>query len=144
MPTLRVLGGIRFIDGEIVKQTFSSGAVIVNYEGKEPVGVSRINANLGAEWDTPFVHGLTLTGRVIYTSKQYANDANTQELPSWTRVDIGARYTLMSPWNGKPIVFAPMSRTSSTKAYRTAYRTVSSAVSLGAPRTYLASTTFNF
>ena len=144
VPTLRVLGGIALIDGEVVKQTFSSGAVVINYEGKEPVGVSRINVNFGAEWDTPFVRDLTLTGRVVYTSKQYANDANTQELPAWTRVDIGARYTMTSPWNGKPIVFRANVENVFNEGYWTAYRTVSSAVSLGAPRTYLASTTFNF
>ncbi len=106
--------------------------------------MSRINVNFGAEWDTPFVRDLTLTGRVVYTSKQYANDANTQELPSWTRVDIGARYTMTSPWNGKPIVFRANVENVFNEGYWTAYRTVSSAVSLGAPRTYLASTTFNF
>ncbi len=143
-PTLRVLGGVTLIDGEVVKQAVSVGPTILSYNGKTPVGVSAVNVNFGAEWDTPFVNGLTLTGRVIYTSESYANDANTQELPAWTRVDLGARYTFLSPWNGKPIVIRANVENVFNEAYYNSYRTVSSAVSLGAPRTYLLSTTFNF
>jgi iron complex outermembrane receptor protein len=144
VPTLRVLGGVTLIDGEVVKQAVSVGPIIISYNGKTPVGVSAVNVNFGAEWDTPFVNGLTLTGRVIYTSESYANDANTQELPAWTRVDLGARYTFLSPWNGKPIVVRANVENVFNEAYWNSYRTVSSAVSLGAPRTYLLSTTFNF
>ena len=28
----------------------------------------------------------------MYTSKQYADGANLQKLPSWTRLDLGATY----------------------------------------------------
>jgi iron complex outermembrane receptor protein len=144
VPTLRVLGGVTLIDGEVVKQAVSVGPTIISYNGKTPVGVSAVNVNIGAEWDTPFVNGLTLTGRVIYTSESYANDANTQQLPAWTRVDLGARYTFLSPWNGKPIIVRANVENVFNEAYWNSYRTVSSAVSLGAPRTYLLSTTFNF
>ena len=63
-----------------------------------------MNVNVGAEWDTWFVPGLTVTGRVIYTSGQFVNAANTLSIPEWTRLDLGARYTFTSPWNGKPIM----------------------------------------
>src|SRR3546814_15836922 len=49
-------------------------------------------ANLGLEWDVPGTGGLTLTGQAVYTSSQYADAANKQELPAWTRFDLGARY----------------------------------------------------
>jgi iron complex outermembrane receptor protein len=143
-PTVRILGGVTLIDGEVIKQSTSVGSLIFNFNGKTPVGVSAVNVNMGAEWDTPFLRGLTLTGRVIYTSESYANDANTQELPAWTRVDLGARYSFLSPWNGKPIVIRANVENVFNEAYWSSYRTVSSAVSLGAPRTYLLSTTFNF
>jgi iron complex outermembrane receptor protein len=142
-PVVRILGGVTLIDGEVIKQATSVGANVFNFNGKTPVGVSAVSINFGAEWDTP-VNGLTLTGRVIYTSESYANDANTQELPAWTRVDLGARYTFLSPWNGKPIVIRANVENVFNEAYWNSYRTVSSAVSLGAPRTYLLSTTFNF
>jgi len=41
----------------------------------------------------PGVQGLSLNARAVYTSSQYANVTNTQELPSWTRYDAGLRYT---------------------------------------------------
>jgi iron complex outermembrane receptor protein len=144
-PALRVLGGVTLMDGELVKfNTAAVGGAVTNYDGNRPVGISRVNVNFGAEWDTPFVRDLTLTGRVIYTSDSYANDLNTQVIPGWTRVDIGARYTATSPWNGKPIVIRANIENLFDKGYYNAYRTVSSAISIGAPRTYLLSTTFNF
>jgi iron complex outermembrane receptor protein len=147
-PTVRLLGGVTFIDGKVVKGSTDSNDedanFSFNFDGKTAPGVSKVNVNFGGEWDTPFVRDLTLTGRVIYTSKQFADVANTQVLPAWTRVDLGARYTLASPWNGKPIVIRANIENVFNEAYWQAYRTISSAVSLGAPRTYLVSTTFNF
>jgi len=142
-PNVRVLGGVTLIDGKVVRGA-DSGATFLNFDGKIPVGVSKVNLNIGAEWDTPFIRDLTLTGNVIYTSEQFADPANTQVLPAWTRVDLGARYTFASPWNGKPIVVRAKVENVFNEAYWTAYRTVSNAVSLGAPRTYLVSATFNF
>jgi iron complex outermembrane recepter protein len=146
VPWFRVLGGVTFIDGEMVKMTTSvaGSPLIFNYNGKVPVGVSEYNVNLGAEWDAWFINGLMLSARVIYTGESFANDANTQVLPAWTRVDVGARYTFVSPWNGKPIVVRANVENIFNEAYWSSYRTVSSALSLGAPRTFLVSTTFNF
>lgn len=134
-PTIRVLGGVALIDGI---QVNTPGGLT---DGRKAVGVPALNANIGAEWDTP-VRDLTLTGRVIYTASQFVNVTNTLSLPEWTRVDIGARYTLTSPWNGKPIVIRANVENVANKAYwASAY---SGVITLGAPRTYLVSTTFNF
>src|SRR5690606_8261284 len=81
---VRLLSGITLMDAELTK---TNNALTV---GNDPVGVPGIQANLGGEWDIFLVPGLTLTGAVIYTDKQYVNQANTQELPSWTKVDLGA------------------------------------------------------
>src|SRR5581483_4803767 len=86
-PTLRLLGGVAYIHG--VQEKTSGGAT----DGKRAVGVPELTVNLGAEWDTPFVRDLTLTGRVVYTGVQYVDPKNTLSLPDWTRVDLGARYT---------------------------------------------------
>jgi iron complex outermembrane receptor protein len=111
-------------------------------DGKRALGVPNLNVNLGAEVDLPFVPGLTLNGRVIHVSEQFVNAANTQVLPDWTRVDLGARYTFLSPWNGKPIVIRANVENVANKGYwASAYNGV---VTVGAPRTYLLSTTFNF
>ena len=45
-----------------------------NYTPSEP----ELYLNLGAEWDVPFLTGITLTGRVMHTSKQFINAANTR------------------------------------------------------------------
>jgi iron complex outermembrane receptor protein len=58
------------------------------------IGVPKFQANLGAEWDVPGVQGLALTSRVIYTGTQFADSANTQQLPSWTTLGLGARYAM--------------------------------------------------
>lgn len=85
-PGLRLLGGATVIDGELTETTDPAT------RGNTPIGVPSLQVNLGAEWDTPFASGLTLTGNLLYAGDQYVNAANTQEIPSWTRVDLGARY----------------------------------------------------
>ncbi|WER47954.1 TonB-dependent siderophore receptor [Cupriavidus sp. WKF15] len=85
-PGVRLLGGVALIDGEIT-ESGTPAAV-----GKTAIGVPRVQANLGAEWDLPWVAGLTVTGAMIYTDRQYVNQLNTASLPSWTKFDVGARY----------------------------------------------------
>jgi iron complex outermembrane receptor protein len=85
---LRLIGGATFLDSELAK---TQGALD---QGNTPIGVPEIQANLNAEWDVAAIDGLTLDGRIVYTGEQYVNTANTTELDSWTRLDIGARYTL--------------------------------------------------
>lgn len=84
----RIIGGLTVLDTEL-----SSTQGGVN-EGNTPIGVPELQANVNVEWDTPFVRGLTLDARVQYTDDQYINEANTASIPSWTRLDIGARYTV--------------------------------------------------
>ncbi|XUM21767.1 TonB-dependent siderophore receptor [Bradyrhizobium oligotrophicum S58] len=135
-PEFRLLGGLAYIHG--VQEKTTNG---VN-DGKRSIGVPELTMNLGAEWDTPFVRDLTLTGRVVYTGAQYVNATNTLSIPDWTRVDLGARYKFTSPWNGKPIIVRASVENVFNKAYwASAY---SGVITLGAPRTYLVSTTFNF
>lgn len=83
---LRLLGGATFLDA---RQTDTQGGAT---DGKRAIGVPRAQLNVGAEWDVPGMPGLVLTGRAVHTSSQYANAANTLEVPSWTRLDVGARY----------------------------------------------------
>lgn len=84
---IRLLGGVTFIDPEL------NGTAGGANDGNDAIGVPNFQANFGAEWDPAFLRGVTLASRVIHTGSQYANDANTLKLDSWTRLDIGARYT---------------------------------------------------
>ncbi|OWK22872.1 hypothetical protein AJ87_37945 [Rhizobium yanglingense] len=101
-----MLGGVTFIHGELTKTNSATT------QGNTPIGVPSVQVNVGAEWDTPFLPGLTLAGNVIHTDEQFVNTANTQKIPSWTRLDLGARYTPKSTKSLLPS--APKSRMSST------------------------------
>ena len=136
-PAFRLLGGVALIDGKQIRTP--NGLT----DGKKAIGVPTVTANIGAEWDPFFVPGATLTARVIYTDEQYVDVNNLVKLPEWTRVDLGARYTFLSPWNGKPIVMRASVENVFNEAYwASAYAT--GVITLAAPRTYLVSTTFNF
>lgn len=84
--TLRLLGGITALQAEYTKTQFG-----VN-QGNDVIGVPDTQANLGVEWDIVGLSGLSLDGRWVYTSSQAANAANTLSIPSWNRLDVGARY----------------------------------------------------
>jgi iron complex outermembrane recepter protein len=88
-PGLRVLGGLTLLDGVLIRT-----AVAANI-GNRPIGVPRVQLNLGGEWDLPGLPGLAVNGAVIYTGRQFVDTANTQALPDWTRLDLGLRYTTL-------------------------------------------------
>ncbi|MCA1859540.1 TonB-dependent receptor [Janthinobacterium sp. HSC-3S05] len=86
MQGVRLLGGLTWLDAKL------SNTGMAENNGKKPIGAPETQMNVGGEWDVPGAPGLTLNARTIYTSTQYADQANTKQLPSWTRLDIGARY----------------------------------------------------
>lgn len=95
-PGLRMFASASFIDGKLTKT--QNG---VN-EGNRAPGVPSSMYNLGLDWDTPWVNGLSLNGRMIRTSSMYLDNANTRRLPGVTRFDVGARYSTVIA--GKPVV----------------------------------------
>ncbi|MCD0502199.1 TonB-dependent receptor [Bordetella petrii] len=131
---VRLLGGISYIDGVITK------AVSPDLKDNKAIGVPDWQANLGAEWDTPFVPGLTLMGRVVYTARTYADAANTLSVPSWTRFDAGARYE--TKISGKPVTF----RLNVENLFDRDYWGTATAgyLFVGSPRTYTLSASIGF
>jgi len=99
--------GIEFtVNGEIVKGLrFNGGTSIIDadqrrtsgglYDGNRAIGVPGYTINGNLEYDLPFIRGATVTGRVIQTGHQYANNLNTLRVPNWTRFDVGARYSFV-------------------------------------------------
>jgi iron complex outermembrane receptor protein len=83
---VRLLGGATYINAKLTR---TAGGLL---DGLRPIGVPKFTANANLEWDVPAVSGLTLEGRVVYTGAQEADAANTVELESWTRLDLGVRY----------------------------------------------------
>ena len=84
-PGLRLLGGVSFLD------TRMSGA---GATGSHAIGAPKSQFNLGADWDVPGAIGLVVDARAVHTASQFADGANTQIVPSWTRFDLGGRYAL--------------------------------------------------
>ncbi|MBB5353067.1 iron complex outermembrane receptor protein [Haloferula luteola] len=80
---VRFLGGVSFLDTE--------------KNGLDQIGAPTAQVNVGGEWDLPFLPGVTLDGRMLYTTEQYADTANVQRVPSWTRFDLGLRYVTALP-----------------------------------------------
>lgn len=134
---LRLLGGATFIDGRLSKTQNGT------FDGKQAQGAPAVRVVLGSEWDTPFLPGFTLTGRVTYTDEQpVSNVSRTLIIPDWTRVDLGARYTFASPWNNKPIIVRFNVENVFDKNYWvTGYNGF---VMPSQPRTYMLSSTFTF
>lgn len=83
---VRVLGGLTWLDA---KQLTTGSAAT---DGQRVIGVPKLQANLGAEWDVPGVPGLAVDGRWVHTGASYANATNTLRVPGWNRLDVGARY----------------------------------------------------
>ncbi|WP_411704478.1 TonB-dependent receptor [Edaphovirga cremea] len=88
MYGVRLLGGVTWLDAELSKT--QNG---IN-DGNKAIGVPTYQLVAGAEWDIPGVEGLTANGTVIRSGSQYGNEANTLKLDPWTRLDLGARYTM--------------------------------------------------
>ncbi|WP_316196085.1 MULTISPECIES: TonB-dependent siderophore receptor [unclassified Bradyrhizobium] len=131
-PDVRVLGGFSLLDGTLTKT-----AVAANV-GNTPIGVPNVQANIGAEWDLPWMRGLTLNGAVIYTGKQFVDTANRQPIADWTRLDLGVRYT--TAINGWKTVFRANVQNVTGENYWSSVASFGTFF-LGAPRTYLLSMT---
>lgn len=134
-PGLRILGGVTYTQGRLTK---TQGGM---YDGNQAPGAAPWAANMALDWDVPGVSGLALSGRMIYTGRQYVNNANTLTIPAWTRFDLGARYA--TKLAGKDVVFrANVDNVFDKNYWQGVYS--SGSIALGAPRTYRLSATVDF
>jgi len=132
---LRLLGGLALLDGELTNTSSAST------RGNRPVGVPKIQTNIGAEWDASFLEGLTLTANVIHTGEQYINTTNTLKIPSWTRLDLGMRYK--TEIEKRPVTFRASVENVFDKDYWSGVASFST-IAQGAPRTFKVSMTTDF
>ncbi|MGN6456373.1 MAG: TonB-dependent receptor, partial [Achromobacter mucicolens] len=133
MPGLRMMASATFYDATLKR---TAGGV---NDGNEANGVPKNTFNLGVDWDTPWVRGLSLNARVIHTSSMYFNAANTLTLPSWTRYDIGARYN--TEILGRSVVFRANIENLFNKDF---WLASGSYATVAAPRTFLLSAQIDF
>ena len=134
-PRVRALGGITYMQGKLTR---TQGGI---NQGNKATGTAPWQANLGGEWDPLWLDGLTLTGRVVYTSSQYADNANSLKMPSWTRVDVGARYATRIA--ERPVTFRAGINNLFDRSYWEGIQ-YPGLVTLGAPRTFQLSATVDF
>jgi len=133
MPGLRLMASATFIDGKLTK---TPGGL---YQGNRAPGVPASTYNLGLDWDTPWVRGLSLNGRAIRTSSMYLDNANTRGLPGVTRFDVGARYS--TEIAGKSVVLRANIENVTDKRY---WLAASTYATNAAGRTYMLSASVDF
>ncbi len=87
--TLRPSFGLMYLRADLKNYPNSRDMLINGVQVASP----RVIAKAGIEWDTPFAQGLTLNANVQYYGKSYQDSQKKYAFPSYTLVDIGARYT---------------------------------------------------
>lgn len=128
---VRLMGGVSLLDTE--------------RRDLDQIGSPTTQLNLVGEWDLPFVPGVTLDGRLLYTSSQYADAANTQRVPSWTRFDLGLRYAMMLD-GGQELTFRARVENVADEDYWASAGGFPGAgyLTIGAPRTFMLSASCSF
>ncbi|WCS28655.1 TonB-dependent siderophore receptor (plasmid) [Methylobacterium sp. NMS14P] len=136
VPGIRVLGGVSLLDGVQVRAQDPRNV------GRVAVGVPDVQLNLYGEYDLPpgLIPGLTVTGRVIYTSAQYYDLANSQKIPDWATLDVGLRYA--TTLQDRPLTLrANVVNLSGNNYWASTGRGI---LSQGTPRTFLLSASLDF
>ncbi|VGO09133.1 Ferrichrome-iron receptor [plant metagenome] len=136
VPGLRVMSSATFYDAKLQR---TAGGV---NQGNDANGVPKYTFNLGADWDLPWVPGLSVNARAIHTASTPYNAENTQTLPSWTRYDIGARYH--TEVMGRPVTFRATVENLFDKNYWLSSSTLLTVGTVAAPRTVLLSAQIDF
>lgn len=133
---LRILGGFTVLDAENRRGDDPAN------DGKDVIGVPDTQANVGLDWN--LMEALSVDARIVYTSSQAASADNTLEIPSWTRLDLGARYEI--EWNQRNITLRARVDNVTDKNYWASVGGSFGAnyLVLGGPRTFLVSASLDF
>lgn len=86
--TLRPTLGLMYLQSTVKNYPNSRDMLVNGVQVANP----RVIAKVGLEWDTPFAKGLTLNSNVSYFGKSYQDTKKQYAFPSYTLVDVGARY----------------------------------------------------
>ena len=86
--TLRPTFGLMYLQSTVKNYPNSRDMLVNGVQVANP----RVIAKAGVEWDAPFAKGLTLNGNVSYFGKSYQDTQKQYAFPSYTLVDVGARY----------------------------------------------------
>jgi iron complex outermembrane receptor protein len=137
---VRILGGTMFLNPVLAK---TQGGLT---DGWIAPFTPQFTLNLGGEVDLPFLPGLTLAGRAIYTGAQYIDTTWPRRMmPDWTRFDVGARYTFENPGAKGKMLVARFDIDNVLDAnYWAGSNQTATFMFLGAPRTFRLSLTADF
>lgn len=132
---LIVWGNLAYIDVKYEKNTTA------NIVGNTVEGQPEFTAGLGLEYHLPQVEGFSVNTRATYVDSQYLNNTNTLELPSYTLLDVGAKYK--TNIGGVDTTFrANVDNVTDEKYWAGVFN--SGFTTLGAGRTYKLGLTFDF
>lgn len=134
LPGLRILTGATFLDAEVTR---SAGGAL---DGRRPVAVPRAYGSFSADWDVPGVPGLALNGSVQATSSQFVDAANSQRIRGYALLNLGARYTVNVRETPVTLRFNVLNVTGEDYYASAGFGTLL----VGAPRTFLLSSAFQF
>lgn len=134
---LRIIAGLTLNDATLLR---TEGGID---QGNDAPGVPDVLANANIEWDLPFLPALTLTGRAVYTGEQAANRANTLQLDSWTRFDLGARYVALVAERPLTLRFN-VDNVANKRYWASAFSSFGTQLLQGGPRTFKLSASVEF
>ena len=136
----RILGGAMFLNPVLAK---TAGGTT---DGWIAPFTPQFTLNLAGEVDLPFVPGLTLAGRALYTGAQYIDTTYPRRMmPAWTRFDLGARYSFENPGAKGKLLVARFDVDNILDAnYWAGSNQTATFMFLGAPRTFRLSLTADF
>lgn len=137
---LTLLASATLVDSEITES--QNG-----YRGNDAIGVPDYRLSLTGDWQLPGAPRWHANAQVIRSGAQYADAANDLKIDGWTRVDLGLRYN--QPWGSDPdqnIVWrANVENVADANYWSNVRQTGSTSyLTLGEPRTFKLSATFNF
>lgn len=134
IPGLRPIGGFSILNAVLTNTVNGTN------NGNTAPGVPRFQANVGLDWDTPWIAGLSVGGRVIYTGATFLDPANLQPVPAWTRFDLNAQYKFERQ-DGKPVALRGQVINVGNNNY---WMANNGFLSMGLPRTFMLSLTADF
>ena len=98
-PDLTINAGINLNDPSIEKVSEAN----IEYKGNRPSGASKIQAVVQADWNIPYIEGLSVHGDVRHYGDTWYNDENTIKFDDYTLVNIGSGY--QTRISNKPVTF---------------------------------------
>jgi iron complex outermembrane receptor protein len=122
---LNLMTGLTYVDAE--RKTMG----VTAQRGERPAFTPKTIFKLYAEYDAPFLEGLTFTGGLYHTGRVYTTANNVGQLPGVTTFDLGLRFA--APVFGARTVFRLDVTNLADKSY---WAFTSGEIAFGAPRQF--------